>query len=470
MSAHPFHPPLPHNFPAPLRRILAGMDGVFVVGGSLRDLAMGRPPTDVDITVTGDPYHAARQIARRIGGRPVRLGKDDRFIYRVAAGERIFDIAPVEGKDMASDLARRDFTVNAMAWDPRTDTLLDPHGGMTDLADRTIRMVSDSVFSADPLRMLRAFRLCATLEFALDARTGARIAIDAFRIEQSAGERISAELFKFFQAPRSAAALTGMDRCGLLRCVFPELAPLAACNQDPPHNGDVLAHTLAAYGHLENLLADGMGPVMTGKTAPPLEALDPERQGLLKCAILLHDIGKPAARTIEADGRIRFHGHGRIGAALAQKAARRLAFSNRQRRYIETVIAHHLRPLSLFLAHGRGQLTPKGMTRFFRACHPYVPDLLHHAVADMRAKATGEATGKAFADFARHLLYRELPAFSAQAARPPLISGHDLMEGLAMAPSPLLGRILDRVEEARLAGTIKTRDEALALAHNLSKP
>ena len=467
MSAHPFKPPLPHQLLAPLRQVLAGMDDVFVVGGSIRDMAMGRPPTDVDITVTGDPFRAARQIADKIGGRPVRLGKDNRFIYRVVAGKRIFDIAPVEGRDMASDLARRDFTINAMAWDPRTDALLDPHGGMTDLAHGTIRMVSNSVFAADPLRMLRAFRLCVTLDFSMDARTGERIAMDAFRIDQTAGERISAELFKFFQAPRSAAALAGMDRCGLLGCIFPELVPLAACDQGPPHNSDVLTHTLAAYGHLEALLTDGQGLADTAK--PPPETLDKERQGLLKCAILLHDIGKPAARTQAADGRIHFYGHSRTGATLAQKAARRLAFSNRQRRYVETVITHHLRPLSLFLAHGRGQLPPKGVTRFFRLCHPLVPDLFLHAAADIRAKATGEPDRRAFAEFARHLLHRKLPLFARQAALPPLISGHDLMNSLHLAPSPLFGRILDQVEEARLAGLINTRDEAMALALNLSK-
>ena len=466
MSVNRFHHPLPHHDRAALRQLLAGMDGAFVVGGSLRDLAMGRPPVDVDIAVTGDAHRAARQLAGRIGGRPVRLGKGNRFIYRVAARSQIFDIAPAEGGNMAQDLARRDFTVNAMAWDPKTDTLLDPHGGMADLAAGVIRMVSKGVFSADPLRMLRAFRLCATLEFALDARTGARIAGDASKIGQSAGERISAELFRFFEAPRSAALLAAMDQGGLLRCVFPELVPLADCPQGPPHDRDVLTHTVDAYGHLEGLLNHDKGS-MPGQTAPPPGHLDPERQGLLKCAILLHDTGKPAARTVGADGRIHFHGHSRAGATLAQKVARRLAFSNRQRRYMETIVSLHLRPLSLFLAHERRQLSPRGLARFFRASQPYAPDLLLHAVADMRAKATAGAQAKAFADFARQLLVRDLPIFSAQAARPPLIGGRDLMDVLNLTPSPLFGRILNRIEEARLAGTVNDRDEALAMAREL---
>ena len=463
------HNPLFIEALAPLQRLLAGIDGAFVVGGSLRDLAMGRTPGDVDIAVTGDSARAARRLARRVGGRPVRLGRDDLYIHRVTAGGRTFDIAPALGGSMAADLARRDFTVNAMAWDLDAGVLMDPYGGMADLAAGTLRAVCESVFRADPVRMLRAFRLCADLGFCVDAPTEARISADAHRIGQSAGERIHAELFKLFGAPVSADAVIRMSRYGLLQRIFPELCPLAGCAQGPPHDADVLAHTLSAYGHLETLLAHGFdesgGPEQS--TVEASTRLNPDRRALLKCAMLLHDIGKPASRTEAPDGRIHFHGHGRIGARLAVHAANRLKFSNHQRRSVEFLIGQHLRPLSLFLAHRQGQLTRRGLARFFRTCHPRVPDLLLHAAADMRAKAVDGKDRAAFEAFVRQLLDCDLPEFCSLKKQPPLITGHDLMESLGLPPSPALGRILSKVEQARLSGEVQRRDQALELARRL---
>lgn len=453
----------PHAL-APLLPLLAGIQGAFVVGGALRDAAMGRTPGDVDIAVTGDPVRAARQLARRIGGRPVRLGRDDLFVYRITADGRTFDIAPAQGGSMDADLARRDFTVNAMAWNLNTGALLDPHGGMADLAAGTLRAVSETVFRADPVRMLRAFRLVAILGFSMDAATEARIATDAHRIEQSAGERIQDELFKLLKAPASTEAVRRMDRSGLLRRIFPELSPLAGCNQGPPHGYDVLAHTIHAYGHLESLLNRGLDD-----SAAPPPALDLDQRALVKCAVLLHDIGKPAARTVTQDGRIRFHGHARIGTELAVQAAQRLKFSNAHRRTVEFLVGHHLRPLSLFLAHRQGQLTRRGLARFFRSCSPHVPALLLHATADMRAKAVDEEDRSAFEAFVGQLLNCDLPEFSARVRQPPLITGHDLMESLGLRPSPALGRILSKVEQARLSGEVQTRDQALTLARLLRK-
>ena len=258
-----------------------------------------------------------------------------------------------------------------------------------------------------------------------------------------------------------------MAHCGLLEQIFPELSPLSHCIQGPPHDKDVLAHTLTAFANLEALFAENAKPLF-GDNGPGLEAtLVPKRQGLLKCAILLHDIGKPAVSKTGPHGRIRFLGHDRVGAELADAAARRLAFSNDQRRHITFIIGHHLRPLSLFLARQRAELTRRGTARFFRACHPLVPDLFLHAAADMAAKAWDKETARAFFDFARQMVSQDLPVFETRARAPALISGKDLMDVLGMVPSPDFRRILDTVEEARLAGKVKTRAQALALARNL---
>jgi poly(A) polymerase len=445
----------------PLAALLAGMSGVFVVGGAVRDLALGREPLDVDITVTGDPAPAARQLAQKTGGHLVHLGKGEQTVLRVAAGKRIYDITAAMGNDILTDLARRDFTVNAMAWDLTRNRHIDPHGGMADLKGKQIRVVSDTALSADPLRMLRAFRLAAGLGFTIDPETEARIAAGAERIRQTAGERVQAELLKMFAAPRAHPGLVRMHGTGLLTRIFPELSPLIGCTQNRHHHLDVMDHTLAAFGHLESIL---------GHPEPALPRHPHATRGWLKLAALLHDIGKPATRTRDAQGTVHFYGHGRVGAALASGAARRLRCANRLTRYLETVITHHLRPLSLFLAHQSGRLTRRGVIRFFRACGDRVPDLLTLATADVRAKADpGTDRSAAFAAFAGKLLSEDYPRFASESVRPPLITGRDLIRELSLTPSPVFRRILSAVAEARLSGTIDSRQEALALARRLAE-
>jgi poly(A) polymerase len=169
-------------------------EDVFLVGGCVRDLLLGRRPADIDLVVTGDARAYAQRLAAARGGRMVDIGTPRFRLYRVAAAGQLIDVSPAAGADIREDLQRRDFTINSLALNIASGELIDIAAGREDLAAGVIRMVSDDAFRADPVRLLRAFRLAAQFNFSIEPRTLAAIAGDAARIAGSAGERLRAEL------------------------------------------------------------------------------------------------------------------------------------------------------------------------------------------------------------------------------------------------------------------------------------
>jgi poly(A) polymerase len=184
---------------------------------------------------------------------------------------------------------------------------------------------------------------------------------------------------------------------------------------------------------------------------------------------LLHDIGKPASKTLGRDQRIHFYGHGQKSADQALDICLRLKFSRRAVQYIDFIIRNHLRPLFLFVAGQKQNLKHKGMVRFFRKCGSLTPDLLVHTMADIMGKSRTSTTRDAdFIGFARETLDLFFQEYGPRASLPPLITGHDLIKELGLQPSPLFKLVLRRVEEARVTGNIHTKEEALALARQMS--
>ncbi|KPJ75930.1 MAG: hypothetical protein AMJ54_13460 [Deltaproteobacteria bacterium SG8_13] len=438
----------------------------FIVGGSVRDLLLGRPALDTDIAVTGDPQVFARQLARRLSGSRVEIGKSALTIHRVVVGSRIFDVSAIHGDGIEEDLHRRDFTVNALAVDAATGEIIDCTGGRRDLQAGIIRMVSPAVFAADPVRLIRAYRMAAGLQFEIDPATRQAITGNARLVRRSAGERTWSELHKILSVPASLKTLEQMQADGLLPAIFPELAPLPHCFQGGHHRWDVFTHSLQAYRHLESMLSDTAAWLPEG-FASPLWGPDDIPAPILKLAILLHDVGKPQSRQEDESGNVHFYGHGKKSADIVAGTTSRLKMSKRDSGYIDFIIRSHIRPLHLFIAHGNGRLTGRGKTRFFTRCGPQTPDLLLHCMADILGKGTGDDRNRRFVDFARQLLQAYLAEYLPRRSRRPLLNGRDLMEAFGLPPSPLLGRLLRQVEEARLAGDIRTRAQALKLAENL---
>ncbi|MGM0452774.1 MAG: CCA tRNA nucleotidyltransferase [Thermodesulfobacteriota bacterium] len=432
--------------------------GIYIVGGTVRDALLGCSPKDYDIVVFGDPDLLGQSIARSTGGKMVVIGKQTQCIYRVVAGQITYDIAQAAGKTISGDLKARDFTINAMAYDTLRDQIIDPCSGRKDIADGVVRMAGPAAFDKDPLRLLRAFRMAATLNFSIEPGTREAIRAAAPDIVRPAGERIRDEWLKLLDTKNACAIIRQMNDTGLLAAMFPEITPMKGCRQNRHHCYDVFFHSMEAMRLIEKMLSENFLPLFNDQ--PNQDLLhDRRRIPLIKHAALFHDIGKPARQSTGKKGRIHFYGHEKAGADMAAAIHRRLRLANRESRYIEWLIGQHMRPLFFFTAQRRGPLSRRAMTRFFRKTAPHSPELILFAAADRLAKANPEESTD-FIAFARKLIHFYYSDFHPASRNPPLLTGNDLIRA-GLAPSPLFGKILDRVETERLAGTIKTREEAI---------
>jgi tRNA nucleotidyltransferase/poly(A) polymerase len=447
--------------------IFPKIKGAYIVGGSIRDLLLGRTPTDYDIAVTGNPEKFAKEMLAKTAGHYVEMGKPGKKIIRVISGNNIFDITPLNRKSIEENLNKRDFTINAMAYVLNSGEIIDVAAGLRDLADKKVRMVSKDVFKKDPIRLIRAYRMGACLDFDIDSQTASAIHVDAERIKTSAGERIRAELFKMFGAPNSYDYLSQMADTGLLYAIFPDLGRLIGCFQNTHHQYDVFEHTMKSYNHLEIILNDP--ETSLPESASQIRKITDETSAaLLKCSILLHDIGKPLVKTIDNRGNTHFYGHAQKSADMAQKISKQLKFSNNEKRFIDAIVRNHIKPLFLFSAHKKKTLTRKGSTRFFIKYGNITPHLLLHAIADIMAKQKNiNKTNEAFLEFLKEMIHDFFYRLKPKIKQPPLVNGHDLIHRFNLTPSPLFKTILKQVNEARLTNQVQTRSEALALVRKL---
>ena len=440
----------------------------YIVGGSVRDLILERTPLDYDIAVLGDPESFASRMAAGISGHFVKLGKPGLTIFRIVSDDLIFDISAVTGSSIEDDLRRRDFTINALAYDINGGKIIDCVGGRQDLAQKTVRIVSPSVFKHDPVRLIRAYRMAANLGFNIDPETEVIIKKDAHLVTRSAGERQRAELYKILATTSSHQTISRMRSSGLLTTIFPELKDLQGCRQNRHHQFDVFDHTLKAFSHLEDILAN-IDSFVPGDSDPEGWSAAEIPVPALKLSLLLHDIGKPASRFVDANGHVHFYGHGKKSADMAKDVSQRLRLSKMDADYLDFIIRHHIRPLFLFTAHRRNKLTNRAVTRFFMKSGGRAPDLLLHCTADIMGKGNDDERNQAFITFAGELIRDYFSTFKARTSDPPLLNGHDLIHTFALRPSPLFKLILNRIEEERLSGAIGSKTEAEKLVREFLK-
>ncbi len=443
----------------------------WVVGGALRDRLLGRHTDDVDLAVAGDPEPAARRLARACAGAAFPLSERHAAWRVVAPGASWHvDFMPLEG-DLGQDLARRDFTINAMAEPLGGGELVDPHGGRADLEARRLRMVAPGAFSQDPLRVLRAARLACQLELEVDADTVAGARAAAGGLSAVAPERAFAELRGVVCAPDPLAGLELMERVGGTSVVLPELSALRGVEQSAYHHLDVHDHTLAVLDEVVSLERDpepALGEhaaTVAGVLAEPLGD-ELTRGGALRLGALLHDVAKPSTLGRNAAGRVTFIGHDERGAGLAHEVLTRLRTSERLRSHVAALARHHLR--LGFLVHEQ-PLSRRAVHGYLRACDPVEVDVTVLSVAD-RLATRGRRAPAAIAahlDLARALLGEAL-RWRAQGPPPPLVRGDDLAAALGLRPGPEVGRLLGELEAAQFAGEIASAKDAVALARELS--
>lgn len=474
-----------------LAALLPSGGEAYVVGGCLRDLLLSRPLTDIDVALAGDAEEPARRLAADLGGHFVPLDTE-RGLVRVVLDEgpvREVDLGRLRG-DLAADLAGRDFTIDALAAPLAALASggpvepVDPFGGRHDLSRRLVRAVSADAFRADPVRLLRAVRLCAELDFRLERRTAAMIRSQAHLIGGAATERQRDELARALATARAAIALRLLDDLGLLELLLPEVTAGRGVTQPKEHYWDVFDHALETVAALDFMLGDdepadrrqaglwrdlwqGLAwvPGLRAHLAEqPVEGRS--RAVLLKLAGLLHDVGKPETRAPDRDGRIRFFGHSRLGAEMAERALRRLRFAAREVRLVATMVAEHLRPGQL---GNQGPPTRRALYRFFRDTGEAAVSVLLLTLADHAAARGPRLRSDGWRNHVAYVGYLLARRYAEQEAVAPrrLLSGHDIMAALGIGPGPEVGRLLSALEEAQAAGEVADRESALALARRL---
>ncbi|MGA9754534.1 MAG: HD domain-containing protein [Desulfobaccales bacterium] len=448
---------------------------VYLVGGTVRELALGRGAKDLDLAVSAQTLDLARDLAEALGGTYVLLDEAERTA-RVVWQDEILDLAEFRAPTLEGDLRGRDFTLNALAvglnavLGQSPPELIDPGGGLEDLAGGWLRMVAPENFLHDPLRLLRAYRFAATHGFQVTPETTAAIRQAAPAFSRVAGERVHQELFLLLGAPAAAPVLGEMEAVGLLSRVFPELEDMKGVEQNGYHHLDVYGHSLATLASLEEVLAaperffgDLAGEVVRYAQTPP-------KAVLLKLAALFHDVGKPRVQARRSQPeRYTFYFHEKVGLEIFSRVASRLRCSQAETRTVTSLIQMHMRPFLLLPAFRERELSFRALGRLVRAARPELAGLFVLAMADSLAgqgplkPADSEAVLADLAEAAYQFLTERL---EPQEQHPRLVSGHDLIR-LGLTPGPQFRRLLTAVEEAQWEGLVKTREEALEMVRRL---
>jgi tRNA nucleotidyltransferase (CCA-adding enzyme) len=414
----------------------------WIVGGCVRDLFRDREANDWDVATDARPPELLRIFPRAI---PTGI---EHGTVTVVSGHRHYEVTTLRGEgtytdgrrpdwvefvdDITADLARRDFTVNAIAIDPVSGEVIDPFGGRGDLAGGVLRAVGDPKerFAEDGLRVLRAARFVASLELTLDPATEAAIPVTLDTFRKVAQERVRDEWVKTMKARTPSRAFEVMRRTGILEITCPELMQGVGVEQNRWHAFDVWRHGLEC---------------MDACTGDPI----------LRIAALLHDVGKPATRAwSEKTNDYTFYDHDRVGAEIAEPIAARLRFSNDERARIVSLVRHHL-------FHYSGW-TDKAVRHWIRRVgRERVEDLYLLNEADVRAKGRDfSADLDALSALKAHVT-RVLAEGAALSTRDLKINGHDLMRELGVRPGPIIGEILEALLEAVLTDPSVNEPEAL---------
>jgi putative nucleotidyltransferase with HDIG domain len=447
---------------------------VWVVGGAVRDAALGEPVRHLDLAIAaGEEREAARALARAGGGFAFPLSAEHGTWRAVARDDAWHaDVTALRAEAIEDDLRLRDFTVNAVAVPLAGGDPIDPLGGLGDAEKKLLRAASPDSFSSDPLRLLRASRLAARYGLALDDGTLELARAEASRAGEPAGERQFAELRGIVAGPDPLRGLTWMDTLGITAAVLPELEGLRGVVQNPNHHLDVHGHTLAVVERLLEVERDL--PRFAGEVADAVrEVLDEPlsdeltRGQALRFGALLHDIGKPQTRS-EQGGYVTFIGHDKTGAEVIAEICRRLKTSAKLSSHLQGLALHHLR--LGFMVHQR-PLERGAIYDYLSATEPVAVDVTLLTAADRQA-ARGEGPIASEEMIEAHLeLVREvLPDAVGWHRDPPRspLNGDEIAAEVGLRPGPEMGEILERLRRASYAGEISGRDQAIALARELA--
>ncbi len=430
---------------------------IALVGGPVRDALLGREVSDLDLTTSARPEVTERllkgwadatwDIGRAFGTIGARHGdwQVEITTYRSEVYEADSRKPSVDyGDSIDGDLRRRDFTVNAMAIELPSRAFVDPYGGIVDLANGVLRTpgTPEESFSDDPLRMMRAARFAAQLDFAVDEAVVAAMTAMAERITIVSAERVRDELVKLICAPHPRAGLTLLVETGLAGYVLPELPALALERDEHHRHKDVYEHTLIV---LEQAIAQ------EGRLGGAPDFVS-------RFAALMHDVGKPKTRRFVDDGSVTFHHHDVVGAKLTRKRMQALRFSTEQIDQVSKLVELHLR----FHGYGTGEWTDSAVRRYVRDAGDQLERLhiLTRADCTTRNRRKAERLARTYDDLEARI--ERLSEEEELAAIRPDLDGNQIMEILGIGPGREVGTAYQHLLELRLDHGPMSYDEAKA--------
>ncbi|MCC6299042.1 MAG: HD domain-containing protein [Anaerolineales bacterium] len=485
------HPPLLDK----VRDALPAQE-IYLVGGAVRDLILNRFSRDLDFALPSGGISHARRVARALDadfmildeerdtGRVIVIDADDSRTY--------LDFATFRGGTaLEDDLRARDFTINAIAYDLRTNAIVDPLNGADDIRAKIIRACSPTSLTDDPIRILRAVRLAASLDFKIDLATRAAMKDAAPLLPNVSPERQRDELFKILEGPKPDSSMRALEMLGTFPHFLPELSAMKGVEQSPPHVFDVWEHTLKVLGYLEGILAalesgsGGDDPLLSALVAALgkyrekfaahfTESLNTDRsvRAALFFAALYHDVEKPATKSVDYAGRIRFFDHDVKGAQVASKRRHAFNLSNDEIQRVKKIIFNHMR-FHFFtrqLEEKKQPPTRKSIYRFFRDAGEAGVDLVLLGLADLRGTRDKSLTAeywKSALEISSIFLENYWEKREETVAPPRLLDGYELMKELNLESGRIIGQLLEAIREGQAVGEISTREEALSLARKL---
>jgi poly(A) polymerase len=470
----------------PFERLLElkGKRRLFLVGGTIRDILIGREPTDFDFAVSGSGLEFASAFARKVHGSLVVLSQPDDEARVVYQRDITFDFNGFGDRTIEDDIRRRDFTANAIAVEILPNGVgnpLDIVGGRKDITERLLRPVTEISLKLDPLRLLRAIRIALELDFRIDGTV-----FDLGReatLKETAPERIGAEILRIMECPGSYPFIRKLFDLGRLQEILPELVPLL-------DDEDLREHSFRTYYKIEEIITEdsffrrfdpewfeyfdrwGIGEVQSDKgkeqsdeppelhpdSVPSPQPLAPNpfphRRGLLKLAGLLHDLAKPETKFINVQGEVHFYGHDSLGGRATGRIGRdRLRLSRAQTAMLSTLVAEHMR---LHLLATAPELTDRAVRRFFRDLGDDSFGMMILCFAD--GWATAGRTGHLEETITRMIDQRRAEAAKLKLKR--YVTGNELI-ALGLKPGPVFKVILQELEDLQLEGVISSTEQGL---------
>lgn len=444
---------------------IAGDETVYLVGGCVRDYFLDKENFDKDLIVN-ESETFARKLADMLDGFFIPL--DEGFgIYRVILRDKIscIDVAKPVGENIEDDLKRRDLTINSVALNLKTFEMLDITGGIEDLQNGKIKIISEQNLLDDPLRILRAYRFASTLGFELEESSETLIKKNVALIKNPAQERVNYELLKLFGGDFASKTLLEMDKSGILEILFPVVAELRKVPKNSHHHLDLFHHSIETVRQIEILYKTA--EIRAVEHLNRVDFGGNTRLSQLKLAGFLHDIGKFQTWTIDEDGRHRFIKHNDVGAKMAEKILKQMKFSKKQIEYLSKMIKFHIYPSNVI---DSPNLNEKIYMRFVRKMWEDSVDVIFLAKADRLSALGEEITQKMVDDNINglsKLMTFYLDVKETLKPLPKLLTGNDLMKDFGLKPSPQMGEILKALHEAQISSEVITKEDAVAFVQKL---